>query len=180
LRTSKKILLLLLVMIAGILSTSCQKSPSTSNLSITPTGEGFAIYLTADDVPVTQMEYLSHVILQNEPLFSAVEIDSYDWAKHRISLTDTGQAKLADFEVPISGISFMVCVDKCPVYWGAFYNPLSSYYPFGTPVISMFPGDRESIKIEWDQVSGNVEELADPRNDPSIFESLKNWDKLVQ
>jgi len=117
-----RISLLFLAIITGLLFTSCQKAPSTSKLFTTPPGEGFAIYLTANDIPVTQMEALSHVDLENETLISAADIFSYDWANHEIIVSENGQTKLADFEVPISGKSFIVCLDKNPVYRGAFYN----------------------------------------------------------
>ena len=117
-----RVLPLVLTLITVLSLASCQKILSTNNLSTTPVGEGFAIYLTADDIPVTQMEALSHVDLHREPLLSAAEIVWYDWAKHEIKLSETRQKKLDKFEVPVSGKSFIVCLDKNPVYWGAFYN----------------------------------------------------------
>ncbi len=179
-RLTIKLSLLLLAIITGLSFASCQKAPSTSKLFTTPAGEGFAIYLTADDIPITQMEALSHVDLNDEPLISAADITTYDWAKHEIWLSETGKAKLARFEVPISGKSFMICVDKAPLYWGAFYNSLSSYYPFGTPVINIYPWNGNSLKIEWGLFSGDAEDPSDPRNEAMIFESLQNWGKLSQ
>jgi hypothetical protein len=144
------------------------------------TGEGFAIYLTAQDVPVPQMESLSHVDLADKPLISAVDIIFYDWDTHNITLSEVGKEKLKNFEVPISGKAFLVCIDKAPIYWGAFYNPLSSYFPFGKPVIYAFPGEWESLEITWEPVSGEGETPGDPRNDPNIFNSLKQWGKLTR
>lgn len=172
--------LILLLSITGVLLLSCARMLSTSIPPINvPEGEGFAIYLTAGDIPVTQMEALSHVELKDEPLISAVDIASYDWIKHEIWLSETGKEKLADFQVPISGKSFMICVDKAPLYWGAFYNSLSSYYPFGTPVINIYPWNGNSLVIEWSLVSGDVEAPSDPRSESMIFESLHKWGKLT-
>jgi hypothetical protein len=142
------------------------------------TGEGFAIYLTAQDIPIQQMEALSHVELADTPLISAADIVSYNWNTHKITLSETGNEKLKSFEVPISGKVFLICVDKAPVYWGAFYNPLSSYFPFGKPIIYAFPMLWESLEIKWEAMSGDSETISDPRSDPRILESLRQWNKL--
>jgi hypothetical protein len=177
---SLKILLVVTVVLIGMLPVSCHKTPATSiSPSGTSQGEGFAIYLTAQDVPVPQMESLSHVDLADKPLISVVDIVSYDWNTHKITLSETGKEKLKNFEVPISGKVFLVCIDKAPVYWGAFYNPLSSYFPFGKPVIYAFPMLWESFEITWEPVSGDGENPGDPRIDPNIFNSLKQWGKLT-
>jgi hypothetical protein len=121
-----RVLPFVLTLITVFSLASCQKISSTNNLSTTPAGEGFAVYLTANDTPVIQMEALSHIDLGDETLISAADIFSYDWANHEIIVSENRQTKLADFEVPISGKSFIVCLDKNPVYWGAFYNLLLS------------------------------------------------------
>jgi hypothetical protein len=181
LKQMKAVKFLAFIILTGIFLTSCTQIRLSSTLPIsTPLGEGFAIYLTRDDIPITQMDALSHVELAEEPLISAIDITAYDWETHEIYLSDTGKEKLQDFEVPIKGKAFLVCINKAPVYWGAFYNSLSSYYPFGTPVINMYPWNGNALTIEWDKISGDTTEPADPRNAAEIFASLQKWGKLAK
>jgi hypothetical protein len=43
-----------------------------------PKGEGFAIYLTRDDIPPSQMEALSHVELADQSIIGTNDIISYN------------------------------------------------------------------------------------------------------
>ena len=89
-------------------------------------GEGFAIYLTKEDIPPAQMEALSHVNIADQPIISIKDIITYNAQTHEIRLTDTAFERISQLDVPVRGKSFMVCVDKAPIYWGAFWTPISS------------------------------------------------------
>ena len=89
-------------------------------------GEGFAIYLTRDDIPPEKMEMLSHVEIADQPIISIQDIITYNAQTHEIKLTDAAFERISRLEVPVRGKSFLVCVDKAPVYWGAFWTPISS------------------------------------------------------
>src|SRR4030042_3678314 len=92
----------------------------------TPMSEGFTIYLTRDNIPVSQMEALSHIEIADEPFISLGDIISYNWDNHGIQLTPEAYERVDELEVPTSGKSFVVCVDKAPIYWGAFWAGYSS------------------------------------------------------
>ena len=85
-------------------------------------GEGFTIYLTKNDISPAQMEALSHVELAEEPVLSLKDIITYNAQTHEIKLTTSAFERIAQLDVPVRGRSFMVCVDKTPVYWGAFWG----------------------------------------------------------
>ena len=88
--------------------------------------EGFAIYLTRDDIPPSNMEALSHVEIAEQPIISIQDILAYNAQTYEIKLTDDAFERISELEVPVRGKSFLVCVDKVPIYWGAFWTPLSS------------------------------------------------------
>src|SRR4030042_3387306 len=87
-------------------------------------GEGFAIYLTRDDVPPAQMEALSHVEIAEQPIISTRDIITYNAQTHEIKLTSSAFERISQLDVPVRGKSFMVCVDKKLIYWGAFWTPI--------------------------------------------------------
>ena len=48
----------------------------------TPKGEGFAIYLTKEDIPPAKMEALSHVDIADQPIISIEDIITYNAQTH--------------------------------------------------------------------------------------------------
>ena len=88
--------------------------------------EGFAIYLTKEDTPPAQMEALSYVEITDQPIISLGDIITYNAQTHELQLTDIAFERISKLEVPVRGKSFLVCVNKGPIYWGAFWTPISS------------------------------------------------------
>ncbi len=146
----------------------------------TPKGEGFAIYLTKEDIPPAQMEALSHVEIADQPIISLGDIIAYDAQTHELKLTDTAFKRISQLEVPVRGKSFLVCVDKGPVYWGAFWTPISSMSFDGVtiwkPLISKEP---KVIKLELGYPSLSFYSGEDPRNNDEVVKSLEQAGKLV-
>src|SRR4030042_6836791 len=92
----------------------------------TAEGEGFAIYLTQGDIPPAQMEALSHIEIEEQPLIGLSDIVTYYADTHHIALTASAFKRISELEVPVRGKSFVVCVNRVPIYWGAFWTPISS------------------------------------------------------
>lgn len=101
-------------------------------------GEGFAIYLTRDDIPPDRMEALSHVVIADRPIIGPDDIVAYNWRMHDMALTAGAWERLDDLRPPTSGTSFVACVDGQPVYWGAFW-PMYSSQSFDGIVIPVCP-----------------------------------------
>jgi len=152
----------------------------TSSISGTAADEGFAIYLTEPDVPPAQVEVLSHVNLTDRPVVSSEDIITYSAQTHEIRLTDQAFERICALEVPVQGRTFMVCVDKQPIYWGAFWTPISSisfdgvtiwqpYSTQGLAVITLQPGYPSSTFYGGE----------DPRNNPQILGALEQAGKLI-
>jgi len=143
-------------------------------------GEDFTIYLTREDIPPDKMEMLSHVDIADQPVISTEDIITYDAQIHEIKLTDEAFKRISQLEVPVRGKSFLVCVDKAPVYWGAFWTPLSSLSFNGVtirqPLMSI---ETNMIKLELGYPSSSFYTGEDPRNDAEVMESLDQAGKLI-
>ena len=143
-------------------------------------GEGFAIYLTKEDIPPAQMEALSHINIAEKPIISIEDVITYNAQTHEIKLTDTAFERISQLEVPVSGKSFLVCVDKRPVYWGAFWTPISSIPFDGVTIWKPFGSQEpEVIALELGYPSSSFYSDEDPRNDVEIMKSLDQAGKLI-
>ena len=145
----------------------------------TPEGEGFAIYLTKEDVPPEKMEMLSNVDLADQPVISMQDIIQYNAQTHEIKLTDAAFERISQLEVPVRGKSFLVCVDKAPIYWGAFWAGYSSQSFDGITIMLKppFPG-KNFITISRGYPSADFAQGEDPRANAVIMDSLEKAGKL--
>jgi hypothetical protein len=73
-------------------------------------GEGFAIYLTRDNIPPSQMEALSHVALADQSIIGINDIISYNKQTHELKLTQRAFEHISQLELPTSGKSFLVWI----------------------------------------------------------------------
>lgn len=164
-------ILLLIAAIIAFLTGSC----------ITAREEGFAIYLTRDDIPPERMEALSYIHLADRPIISIQDVITYNAQTHELKLTSVAFERIANLEVPVRGKSFMVCVDKKPIYWGAFWTPISSISFDG--VIIWKPDVYQKptiITFELGYPSSSFYKGQDSRNNPEILNSLKQASKLIE
>lgn len=164
--------------ILAVLITFC--AVLAMNSCNTSRGEGFAIYLTADDIPPDQMAALSHINLSDQPIVAGNDIVTYNAGTHEIALTKNAFARIANLQVPVRGKSFVVCVDKQHVYWGAFWTPISSISFDGVTIWKPLTSDqRYTITLELGYPSSNFYGGSDPRNNPNIIKSLEQAGKLI-
>jgi len=113
----------------------------------TSSNESLAIYLTRDDIPAEKMPLYSGIEIASEPVITIDDILSYDWVTHDIVLTAEAYEKLAQLKVPMLGKSFVVCINRVPVYWGAFWSLLSSALFEGPSSVCLFLLTPETHKI---------------------------------
>jgi hypothetical protein len=143
-------------------------------------GEGVAIYLTRNDIPPSRMEMYSHVELSEQPIIGADDIVTYNTQTFELKLTPDAFARLCQLEVPTSGKSFLVCVNKSPVYWGAFWTPLSSQSFDGVTIWK--PYDQSSppiVNLELGYPASSFYSGEDPRNKQEIVSALRKAGKLI-
>jgi hypothetical protein len=172
--------LMALGLLAPLIFSGCNSGNETA--ATTPAAEGFAIYLTKGDVPVAQMEALSHVEIADQAVISVKDIISYTKSTHEIELTAEAFQRVGALQVPTSGKSFVVCVNKNPIYWGAFWTPISSQAFSGvTIMVPPFPYGElpaNTIQIGPGYPSASFYQGEDPRSNPAIMESLQAAGKL--
>lgn len=141
--------------------------------------EGFAIYLTDPPIKPDKLIMQSHFGLANEPLLTEADLVQYVWASHEMTLTASGYEKLHSLKLPTTGVSFVVCVNKSPVYAGAFWPAYSSQSWDGVTIdpILMTP-ERPVVKIELGYPGSDFYQGTDPRGDERIRATLEKAGKL--
>jgi hypothetical protein len=151
-----------------------------SSICVPSKGEGFAIYLTKRDILPEKMEALSHVNLTDQPIISAEDVITYNAQTHEIKLTDEAFERIYELEVPVQGRSFMVCVDKQSIYWGAFWTPISSISFDGVTIWKPYSSQGPAvIALQLGYPSSSFYGGEDPRNSPEILKSLEQAGKLI-
>jgi hypothetical protein len=143
-------------------------------------GEGFAIYLTGDDIPPARMEALSHVDIAGAPIISLKDIVTYNAQTHELKLTPGAYERISQLAVPTTGKSFLVCVDKGPIYWGAFWTPISSQSFDGVTIWKpLTPKEPYVVTLELGYPSSSFYGGEDPRSNPAVMKSLEQAGKLI-
>ena len=151
-----------------------------SSICATSKGEGFAIYLTERNTPPAQMEALSHVDIAEKPVIAISDIITYDAQEHEMRLTASAIERVSQLGVPVRGKSFIVCIDERPIYWGAFWTPLSSMSFDGVTIWKPLSLEEPHvIRLELGYPSSAFYIGEDPRRNPVIIESLKQAGKLI-
>jgi hypothetical protein len=142
--------------------------------------EGFAIYLTREDIPPAHMEALSHVNLLDQPIISVKDIITYNAQTHEMKLTPIAYDRIYELDIPVEGKSFMVCIDKEPKYWGAFWTPISSLSFDGVTIWKPYSTQEPKIIVlELGYPSSSFYTGEDPRNNRKVLESLEKDSKLI-
>jgi hypothetical protein len=142
--------------------------------------EGFAIYLTRDNIPPSQMEALSHIEIANQPIISEDDIIYYNSQTYELKLTSAAFQRVSELEVPTTGTSFVICVDKGPIYWGAFWTPVSSQSFAGVTIWKPL-GDElpDIITLTLGYPSSSFYGGDDPRDNETVIQSLEQSGKLT-
>lgn len=143
-----------------------------------PKSEGFAIYFLSRDVPVSEMPIVSHLDIADRPLVSLRDIVSYSSETHDIELTAKAYEKISELEVPVNGRVFVVCINRYPIYWGAFWTPVSAIPFDGVTILKPLASDRHVIQVQLGYPSPKFSTGEDPRSNPEILRSLERAGKL--
>ena len=139
----------------------------------------FAIYLTDPEIPPNRLAIQSHLELATEPILAADDIIHYVWDTHEITLTGAGLQRLQALSIPTSGKSFVVCLDRQPVYAGAFWAGYSSQSFDGVvidPILAT--AERPVVQIQLGYPGRSFFRGEDPRSDPAIRAALEAAGKL--
>ena len=148
--------------------------------SETQGGEGFAIYLPKQEITTSEISSINQIELENVPIVSIEDIVSYNLPAHEIILTTEATERFLELSVPVNGKVFVVCVDRQPIYWGAFWTPISSMSFDGVTILKPISSNQNTIRIELGYPSGNFFSGDDPRDDPKLIKSLEQAGKLLK
>ena len=136
--------------------------------------------MTKGDIPPEQMATLNHVDIADQPIIGMNDIIRYNAQTHELKLTVTAFDRIAQLEVPVQGKSFMVCVDKNPIYFGAFWTSISSISFDGVTIWKPFSSQEPKvITLELGYRSSSFYGSEDPRNNPEVINSFEQAGKLI-
>jgi hypothetical protein len=145
-----------------------------------PKHEGFAIYLTQGDIPPAQILVLNQIGIAEQPIIGLDDIITYNAQTHELKLTPSSYEDIFRMDVPGNGKSFVVCVDRKPVYSGAFWTPVSSFSFDGVTIWKPYSlGEPHIINLELGYPSSSFYRGEDPRNNPEVINSLEQAGKLI-
>ena len=105
---------------------------------------------------------------------------TYNAQTHELKLTASAFERICELEVPVEGKSFMVCVDREPIYFGAFWTPISSISFDGVTIWKPFSSEEPYIiSLELGYPSSSFYGGEDPRDNPEILRALEQAGKLI-
>ena len=186
---SRFAVVLILVATLGtiLMSTGCGKTSTTLTAKIDAKSntEGFAIYLTKDNIPADKMPALNQIQIADTPLIAMSDIISYDDLTHQLTLTADISLGITTSYVPTSGLAFAACVNRQPIYWGVIWPGYSSAIAPSSCVIANYPL-LQTFHMgagQNSQQGPDILELAyagnnDLRDDPAIIASLQQAGKI--
>ena len=140
----------------------------------------FAIYLPARQMAVSEMASvdLQKLPLQDTPVFATAEIVTYSWGTHEIKLTAAAFDRIMAMTIPVRGMPFVACVDRKPVYWGAFWTPISSMSFEGVAIMMPLGAENRTIQIGLGYPSSDFFHGNDPRVSTAVRKALEQAGKL--
>jgi hypothetical protein len=125
------------------------------------------------------MEALSHVEVADHPIIAMDDVVAYDAVTHEMELTREAFDRLVELQVPVSGTSFVVCVDGEPVYWGAFWTLLSSLAFDGVTIWQPLGSEHPtSVRLELGYPSAEAYDGDDPRSAHEVLRVLQEAGKM--
>ncbi|MBT4513223.1 MAG: hypothetical protein HOC20_13570 [Chloroflexi bacterium] len=164
----RRCLLIFITMLSMILVFGCVDSDSDG---------GFAIYSPKQEMTIDELAIVSHIEVSEDPIISADDIISYSEQTHEITLTPDAAERIYQLELP--GKPFVVCVDRQPIYAGAFMAAYFSRTFDGVVIETLGVAERQSLRIQLGYPeSQDLYTGDDPRSDPTILRALKSDGKL--
>lgn len=167
------------IVVAGILL-ACTGTPKETTRPAEAQPHSFGIYLvafTADKPwgPATLGE-LATLPLAKEPVFSAADILSYGFARHRMFVKREALPHLP--QPSVWGAPFVVMADGQRVYLGAFGTMLSSSSTAVPTILVDFREFTNSLTIDRAYPAPGFAAGPDPRSDHRIRMALAGLKKL--
>jgi hypothetical protein len=135
--------------------------------------------LPQGDVSPQKMPDLNSVKLPTQPFIGLNDIVSYNPENYQLTLTPDAINRIDALQVGVYGKSFVVCVDRIPVYWGAFWTPISSVPFDGFAIEQPLNNQTNTVTIQLGYPSQSLYTGSDPRNNTAIIDSFSQTGKLI-
>lgn len=120
------------------------------------------------------------VSLSESPLIDYDEIESYTAGTYSFQIKDAAADKLTGLSttIPLAGRPFALVVDGMLMYYGYFWNPVSSFSSI-YPIIALDKtSDNKTLLVYLMKLAPGGSIVADPRNDSRLLNRLKQDNKL--
>ena len=119
------------------------------------------------------------VELAQTPILSSSDIVSYSEATHEIEMTQQGYIAIAALPLPVTGLSFVVCVNHQPIYAGSFWPGYSSLSFDGIVIDPILASEEHPvIQIQLGYPGSDFFSVVDPRSDLRILQAFADAGKL--
>lgn len=147
---------------------------------VEPQSGEFAIYLTAADLAVAEIDRidLDQVELESSPILSSADIVSYLKDTHEMTLTEEAAQRIEHVETTTLGRPFVVCVGRERIYSGAFW-PMWSSASYDGIVIEVPLMNKQTIQLRRGYPSAQHFRGPDPRSDPRVLRTLRQSGKTI-
>jgi hypothetical protein len=136
----------------------------------------FAIYLAASGFVFDDQIEPADIRLEDQPLVSLDDINSYTFKTHEINLTPSAEIRLSNID--LAGRPFVITINDQVIYAGEFMAAFMSRSS-DRVVILWPPMENDSImKIQLGYPGPDFFAGEDPRDDPRIQAALSKAGKL--
>ncbi len=136
--------------------------------------------MTIEDIYPTEVEDFRCLNIADTPIIGIDDIITYNNLIHELQLTDSAYDRISQLEIPVRGKAFLVCVDRKPIYWGAFWTPISSMSFNGVTIWKPLSTQKSKIiTLELGYPSAAFYNGKDPRNNSEVIKALEQADKLI-
>lgn len=145
--------------------------------SLPSAGDGFSIHLLNSQIPADQLDKVDTRACEGQTILSIDDVLAYWQGSHDITISSSAYKRIEHLKVPVSGLPFIICVGRQPIYTGAFWTMASSMSFDGVTIL--VPSTKENtIQITIGYPGEAFFSGEDPRSDGRILESLASGGKL--
>jgi hypothetical protein len=107
------------------------------------------------------------------------DIVSFNPENYQLTLTPDAVNRIIALQIGVYGKSFVVCVDRLPVYWGAFWTPISSVPFDGIAIEQPLNNQTDTVTIQTGYPTSSFFTGTDRVDDAAIQESFRQVGKLI-
>ena len=105
---------------------SCDK-PEESGIEIYQVKHPYQDFTKQHEPECFYCFVLKKMELFDKPIITESDIESFDWAKQKIILTEKGKLKISELDIPLRGMAVSMVLNGKSIYGFWFWNLASSF-----------------------------------------------------